>query len=485
MSASTADSNRAEPGTEPRSSTVVPPVRKTGRRLGQRALVLGGSLAGLLSASVLARSFDQVVIVERDDLLDHPTGPRRGVPQGRHTHGLLVGGSNAMERLLPGLSQELRAQGALQVDLIARFRWWIGGREQVRFPAGKEGLLASRPLLEDEVRRRVTQLPNVVQLGGHDITGLVGSDDRRRVLGALVSARIPGRQDDSGLVEGGAVLADLIVDATGRASRAATWVAELGYPAVPESVVEAGLTYVTRWFRNRPGVLDDIDGDLAGTDHRNTRGGVALRQEGDTWAVTLAGSFGERPPSELADYQAFARTLPTPGVAEIATHCEPLGEPMTFHYPNSRWMHWEKLPTRPERFTVIGDAYCSFNPIYGQGMSSAALQAEALAEVLADGLPGLPARAAKAFGRVVTTPWVLSTGSDRRHASQPAKPFAERALDRYLDRLVLVAAHDRTVKLAFTDVLNMLAAPPTLLAPRVAIRVLRPGSHRPRTAVPA
>jgi flavin-dependent dehydrogenase len=123
---------------------------------------------------------------------------------------------------------------------------------------------------------------------------------------------------------------------------------------------------------------------------------------------------------------------------------------------------------------VTGDAVCSFNPVYGQGMSSAALQAEALAQVLDGGLTGLPTRAAKAFARVAAAPWALATGPDRRHPSQPAKPLAERLLDRYLDRLLVVAPHDREVTMAFIKAINLLATPTSLLAPRIAARVLRP-----------
>jgi len=488
-----------------RRAATRPGVPGAGPVRGRRGLVLGGSLAGLLSARVMARHFDQVVIVERDQLSARPAGARRGVPQGRHSHGLLVGGSRALERLLPGLTADLIARGAIRVDAVNGIRYWVGGTEQAQFASSLEGLLASRPLIEDEVRRHVLGLPNVVLFGGYDIAGLVMSGDRRRVLGARVVSRAPDRgpgpepdpgaagpipvdaepiPDAAGLdhLVDGAVLADLVVDATGRGSRAATWLSQAGYPTVEETVVEVGGTYRTRRFRHRPGVLDGLHAEVIGTDPAGCRGGVALRQENETWTVTLTGMFGERPPGELAEFQAFARGLPTPGLAEITASCEPIDGPLTYHYPCSRWLHWEKLAERPERFTVIGDAVCSFNPVYGQGMSSTALQAQALADVLEAGLDGLPARAARSFARVVATPWALATGADRRHPSQPAKPLAERLLDRYLDRLLAVAPHDRDLTIAFAQVLNLLAAPTSLLTPRIAARVLRPGR---RTATSA
>ncbi len=461
----------------------------TGTVLGRRAVVLGGSLAGLLSAAVLARHFDQVVIVERDALSARATGPRRGVPHGRHSHGLLGGGGRAMEHLLPGLSDGLVARGALSADLTRRARWWLGGVEQARFDSGMQGLLASRPLVEDEIRRRVLDRPGVVMLGGHDITGLVASGTRRRIVGVRVASNAQAAPTEAAaevfapdpvtdLIVDGAVPADLVVDATGRGSRSATWLVGLGYPAVPEDRVEAGITYVTRHFRDRAGVLDELDADIVGSDPAGSRSGVALRQEGGTWTVTLAGAFGERPPSDRAGFLAFARILPTSGLAEVIAGCEPIGDARSYRYPSSRWLHWEKLADRPEGLLVIGDAVCSFNPVYGQGMSSAALQAEALGEVLPAGLTGLPQRSAKAFARVVSAPWAMATGADRRHVSQPAKPLPERILDRYLDRLLRVAPHDQVVALAFTLVLNLLAGPTSLLTPSIAWRVLRPSRGR-------
>jgi 2-polyprenyl-6-methoxyphenol hydroxylase-like FAD-dependent oxidoreductase len=449
-------------------------------RLGERALVLGGSLAGLLSAGVLARHFDQVVVLERDNLRDRSPEARRGVPHARHSHGLLVGGSRSMERLLPGLTAELVARGAVHTDLVGRMRWWLGGAEQARFESDLVGLLASRPLIEDGVRQRIGALANVVLLGGQDITGLVASPDRRTILGARVA---PGRDwtpdPAADLIQDGMVLADLVVDATGRASRAATWLRELGYPVVEELLVEAGMTYVTRHFRQQPGVLDDVDGVVVGSDPAGARSGVALRQEDGRWTVTVVGAFGERPPSDLAAFQDFAASLPTAGLAEVSRTCEPISEPLTYHYRASRWLRWDKVRSRPERFTVIGDAVCSFNPVYGQGMSSAAQQAEAFAQVLTAGLPGLPGRSAKAFAKVVSPPWAMATGADRRHPSQPVKPGPERLLDRYLDRLLRVAPHDRVVATAFTRVLN-------LLAPRILARVLWNRPDRAlRPAVPS
>ena len=456
------------------------PIRAAGDRPTgptSRAVVLGASLAGLLSARVLADHVDEVVVVDRDDLDADLDAPRRGVPQGKHTHGLLVRGVDAIEAILPGFTRELISRGAIQADALSRSRWLMGGNLLTRGPSGLVGLLASRTLVESQVRRQVRQVPGVRLLGRHDIDGLLAGPDRSRVTGV----RITPRPDPAGPASAAApetveLLADVVVDATGRGSRAPVWFRELGYAPPPEVVVDAQVVYMTRQFEARPGVLDDLDADIVGTRPPSGRAGVALRQEGGRWTVTLAGQRGEQPPPDLDGYLAFAQSLPTDGIARIVAGCAPVGEAISYRYPSSRWRRWDRLTARPQGLIIIGDAVCSFNPIYGQGMSSAAHQALRLRELLAAGGADLAGRTATAFASVASTPWTLATGADRRFPGMPAKPLPERILDRYLDRLLEVATTDHEVTVAFGRVLNLVAAPPSLLAPGIARRVLGPSS---------
>ncbi len=462
------------------------PIRTSGdasRGPTSRAVVLGASLAGLLSARVLADHVDEVVVVDRDDLDADLDAPRRGVPQGKHTHGLLVRGVEAIETILPDFTRELVARGAIQADALSRSRWLMGGNLLTRRPSGLVGLLASRTLVESQIRRQVRQVPGVRLLGQHDIEGLLATPDRRRVTGIRITPRPdpacpsdPSDRASFAAPETVELLADIVVDATGRGSRAPVWFRELGYAAPPEVEVDAQVVYMTRQFEARPGVLDDLDADIVGTRPPSGRAGVALRQESGRWTVTLAGQRGEQPPPDLDGYLAFAQSLPTDGIARIVAGCTPVGEAISYRYPSSRWRRWDRLMTRPQGLIMIGDAVCSFNPIYGQGMSSAAHQALRLRELLDDGTADLAGRTAKAFATVASTPWTLATGADRRFPGMPAKPLPERILDRYLDRLLEVATADHEVTVAFGRVLNLMAAPPSLLAPGIAWRVLGPSS---------
>ncbi len=446
-----------------------------------RAIVLGASLAGLLTATALAAHCREVLVVDRDPLDGDLETPRKGVPQGKHAHGLLVGGLAAMETLLPGLTSELVDRGALPSDIIRDSVWIMRGEPVARFDSGLLGLLGTRTLLESQVRRRVRAIPGVVLLGGHDVVRLTATATGSRVTGAVL-----GPRDGSEPVT---VAADLVVDATGKGSRAPRWLADLGYPEPPVAEVPAGITYVTRTFRDVPGLLPGTDAVIVGANPPGQFGGVALRQENGQWIVTLTGIHGIQPPTDLDEFIRFAAVLPTTAVAHVASTARPIGEAEIFRYPASRWRHYEQLARRPEGFLVIGDAVCSFNPVYGQGMSSAGGQVLALAELLAsvtdsDALARAAAKAADVFAKVVATPWSFATGADRRYPGMPAKPLPERVIDRYMDRLVKVARHDIRVTQAFMRVLNLLEPPSTLLAPAMAARVLRPKATRVRQTSP-
>src|SRR5579871_1983333 len=211
------------------------------------AIVIGGSMAGLLAARVLADHFHRVTLVERDLLADSAE-PRKGVPQGRHAHGLLARGQMILEELFPGLTDDLVAAGATTADLAGDVCWYQPGGYRVRFTSGLMGLLASRPLLEAGVRRRLLALPNVTAISGAEVTRLVASADRTHVTGVVI-----GRHDTAAPDE--KLIADLVVDAGGRGSHAPAWLESLGYARPREDRIMIGVGYATRIFQRRPGDL--------------------------------------------------------------------------------------------------------------------------------------------------------------------------------------------------------------------------------------
>jgi 2-polyprenyl-6-methoxyphenol hydroxylase-like FAD-dependent oxidoreductase len=435
--------------------------------VGERAVVLGGSMAGLLAARVLSDHYEQVTIVERDEL---PEGveQRAGVPQGRHTHGMLACGARIVERLLPGITRELMPPEAPpHADALWSGRWFNNGVFAARAHSGLEGFGVTRPLLEAAVRRRVRGLVNVATIDGHAAQGLIA--DGPHVVGARIRPRRGGAETE--------LAADFVVDATGRGSRAPAWLAELGYAPPDEDVVEVGVGYATRFYRRGP---DDLDGDFivnVAAAPPNRRMGIAMAVEDDRWIVTLAGILGDHPPVDDEGFLAYAAGLPTPVIHELIARIEPVGDIVRTRFPAHRRVRYERLDRVPEAFVALGDAVASFNPVYGQGMSVAAQEAELLGTLLAERRPGgLPRRFYRAAARTVDVPWDIAVGNDLRFPEVKGPRGARvRLVNRYVGRLQRVAGRDPAVSRAFFAVGNLVAPPTSLLRPGIAFRVLAGG----------
>ena len=440
----------------------------------EHAVVLGASMAGLAAARVLADAYERVTVLERD-ALPGATAHRKGVPQSRHAHGLLAAGRAALEELFPALTDELVANGALFGDLQAESRWYNAGFRLCPAPSDLQAVAVSRPLLEGGVRERVRALANVRVVDRCAAAGLVGRPDGRGVGGVRVLGRADGGAEE-------VLEADLVVDATGRGSRGPLWLEELGYPRPAEDEVRIGVAYASRVYRRRP---DHLDGDtavvVAATPDRPC-GGVMLAMEGDRWMVTLFGYLGLRPPTDPDGFVAFAAGLPVPDIFEVIADAEPLGEVLATRYPASVRRRYERLRRFPEGYLVVGDAVCGFNPIYGQGMSVAALEALALRDCLRASPAGLARRFFAEVARIVDIPWQIAVGADLRFPGiEGARTAKVRLVNAYLARFHLAAAADPVLGGAFLRVVNLMDRPEGLLSPAIALRVLR--GNLQRTAV--
>ena len=430
------------------------------QQVGERAVVVGAGIAGLLAAWVLAERFARVTILERDG--PHAAAePRKGVPQGRHAHVLLASGQQILEALFPGIEAQLSKQGAVR----GHGRFFSGGGYHRRVREGPGGLFVSRPCLESEIRARLVLHPNLRIVEGCAARGIVAREDGTRVSGVRTTGADVGSEQT--------MPADLIVDASGRGSQAPAWLETLGYPKPEVELVQVGMGYSTRMYRREP---HHLGGDLVvnvAPAPENTRACGMLAQEGDRWIVTLAGYFGDHPPTDEVGFLEFARSLPTPDVYDVIRTATPLDDPVSYRFPANQRRRYEKLARFPEGFLVLGDAICSFTPIYGQGMTVAALEALALEECLAKGTAHLAQRFFRRAGRVVDIPWQITASNDARLSRAGARRPMARLLDRYMDRLQVAARRDDQVAAAFFRVANLLDAPPSLLRPRVAVRVLR------------
>lgn len=434
-------------------------------------------MSGLLAARVLTDSFSRVTLVERDDLrqvAEH----RRGLPQGRHTHGLLARGREVLEELLPGLTQELLGQGAVLADLQDGCRWHNDGHLLRQTPSGLHGIALSRHMLERTVRARVLALDDVALLAPYDV------DELQQRAGAVTGVRV--RPRDGGPMQD--LHADLVVDATGRGSRTPTWLESAGYPQPDVETIELGLGYVTRQFAWCPGDMYDDAAVVVGPTRRIPRFGVALRQEGQRWTVTIGGYGSDRAPADLDGFTTFADSLPSTEIGQLIADKEPLSEPLTYRFQSSQRRRYDRLRRFPDGLVVTGDAICSFNPLYGQGMSVAAIEALALRDVLAAGDQDIGRRFFRRAVRAAQGPWDIAAGGDLRLSVVPGpRPLKLRIVNAYVAQVQAAAAADVVVGRALLDVANLLRGPESLLRPQIVRRVLlrTPPVHAAAPSVPA
>jgi 2-polyprenyl-6-methoxyphenol hydroxylase-like FAD-dependent oxidoreductase len=409
--------------------------------------------------------YKKILIIDRDDL---PVGPsaRRGVPQGRQLHVLLARGRQTFEELFPGLCAELGALGAPMVDLHGEVDWYNDGFRMRRAPSPLIAVGISRPLLEGVLRTRVMALPGVEVRTTHEVLGLITTPDRGRVTGVRVRPVAAGSEEYS-------VETDLVVDTGGRGTRTPVWLEQLGYRPAVEEKVKVDVTYVTRIYRREPHHLDGHLGLLTNAVPGRPRTGIMAAQEDGQIAIALSGVLGERPPTDDAGFLEFAESLAAPQVAQVLRSAEPLTGPATMFYPASIRRRYERLRRFPERYLVMGDAMCSFNPIYGQGMTVAAQEARLLRRLVAQGSDGLARRFFRGAAKVIDTPWSIAVGTDLRFPEVTGRRTLQvRFVNAYIHRLHGAATTDPVLGAAFLRVLNLVDPPTKLLAPRIIMRVL-------------
>lgn len=445
---------------------------------GKRAVVIGGSIAGLLAARVLLDHFEQVTLVERDRFPQTPVA-RPGVPQANQVHVLLTQGQRILEQLFPGLTDELTAAGAPTVDWIADWivlgAWGWGQRSA----SGFTGYTCSRTFLEWVLRQRLTQNKRLQIIEKCQVTELVTNSNKSQVIGVrwryragLNSTTPPQTQQ---------LAADLVVDATGRNSPMSKWLVALGYPSPQETIVNSFLGYASRWYQRPEGFEADWQGATIMSKPLETgRGGVLYPVEGNRWVVTLGGIGRDYPPTNEAGFLEFARSLRSPIIYEAIKDAQPLSPVYGYRRTENRWYHYEKLSSLPEGVVVIGDAVCAFNPVYGQGITVAAMAALTLDKCLQQqfqhnhhSVAGLTRRFQQQLVKMIAIPWLMATGEDLRWSTtvgeQPGR--IARLTQRYFDRVLRLMTDAPDVYRKFWAVVHMVEPSTILFQPSIMARV--------------
>lgn len=444
-------------------------------RAGGEAVVLGAGMAGLLAAAVLAEAYDHVTVVERDPL-PPDAAPRRGVPQGRHVHVLLSRGAKAMDKILPGLLTEVTRDGGVTVTNLNRFHLDFGGFVLCQDDSESDAThLQTRPFLEGQVLRRVRAMPNVTVLDEHDVTGLSWDGPEPRVVGATVASRTTTPSAPRQLS------ADLVVAATGRSGRAGAWLAQHGYAAPEEEQLRIDLLYVSRLVRMDPALTGGLDAVVVSANPTRPTGVAALLQQDDLWIVTAEGFAGHHPPTDPEAWLELAADLVPPRFAPALRAAEMVTDISVHRFPANLWRRYDKLERFPDGLLVTGDAVCSFNPVYGQGMTVAALEAEALRDSLAQGTQDLARRFFKLASKSVGLAWQSAVSGDLSMPPEVVpgeRPAAVRIVNAYLDRYLEAAEHDAAMSWHFLKVTGFDESALALLTPHALRRIVSARGRR-------
>ena len=431
---------------------------------GSRAIVVGASISGLLTGSVLKKYFDEVILIDKEELNAGPN-PRKAVPQGNHTHAILTPTIKMLKKYLPEVMENLRAAGAQLADAGENWRFHVHGNYLSNGKAGQALIGSTRPFFEHHVRQTVADMPGLEILTATTFKSWLTTADGKGVSGIVVDDRQGERE----------LTADLFVDARGQASGICSELATLGYDRPPEEEVQVDLGYTSRLYRHDQYKADWSLLTIYPSPPRSWSGGLIEKVENDKWIVTQFGYFGDHAPADEKGFMQHAQNLDVPLVAEFLEKGSPISDFETFGTRICRMRRFEKLASFPDRLLVVGDAVCSLNPIYGQGMTKAAKEADHLGDSLEShyasnnsirgfsdsyrrSLPGVGAEWA----------WQLTSGADLSYPQAKGKrPFGNDLMAWYIKRLFIASFRNYGARKRLFDVLMLEKSPATAFSPRM------------------
>lgn len=454
----------------------------------KHAVVIGGGIGGMCAVRVLAEHFDKVTLIERDELPADAVH-RKGVPQSRHPHVMLDRGRRELNSLFPGLDEKLHEQGSLDLDggldlAVMQPDGW-GKRRRT----GHQMLGASRLLIEKTIRERIKQDSRITILEGTEAIGLVATSDKSRLCG-VDTRRIADGQT-------GRIAADLVVDCSGRSSRVPQWLEQMGFPAIEHEVVDAAAGYSTCWYQAPPAsefpknwwwkgiFLNPPAKPIRPEDYYFA---LILPIEGDRFTLTLASWGGRVLPADHESFAALCAKLRSPIVAEALAISKPISPIFHRRGMQNLWNHYENW-SGPAAFISLADAACGFNPVYGQGMTSASVCAQILRQLLTEMKaddPAFPSTFFKRQAEFVRQPWSLSVARDRQAlAAEKGEPLAD---DQFggpaFERIAREGVDNPVIAEALFNVLNLNRPPETLATDQAFLAAVNELMQKPPRPIP-
>jgi 2-polyprenyl-6-methoxyphenol hydroxylase-like FAD-dependent oxidoreductase len=441
-----------------------------------RAIVIGGGIGGLLTAKVLSEYYGEVLIVEKDVLPDRPEN-RSGTPQDLQPHRLTPRGSMILNRLFPGINDTLLAQGApSSLNKIAYLSNPYGSQ---RMPNSENEATFSRALLEWVIRERVKEIPNVRFLHQQEVIGLITNGEKTVVTGITVRDRGQLRQHKT-------LTADLVLDSSGRSSKLVTWLQELGYTVPEPDILKVSLGYSTRYYRIPSDLAKNwdvirIDGDPIKKEFT----GVFSIVEGNRAEMLLWSAGGCYPSTKAQEFEQSVAQLSDPLIAEVLQGLEPLTTPKGYRISELFRQRFEQMEKWPSGLLVLGDAFCNFDPIYGLGMTMAAVEVEMLEQcfLAQRANPDLhfEQKVLQKLQDVIEPAWWLNCVSDLQwsgveYVGQPMEGigFAQRYFQLFLKNATMTNNFEQL--LLFWGVNSLLFSPSVMINPSMVSSILADSS---------
>jgi 2-polyprenyl-6-methoxyphenol hydroxylase-like FAD-dependent oxidoreductase len=436
--------------------------------VGSQAIVIGAGMGGLAAAKALSRHFEHVTVLDRDNLPSEPA-PRIGTPQARHPHALLPSGQQALEQLFPGLTKALEQAGVVKCRAGVDMIWERPGFDP--FPIrdlGFDNLFMSRALLEFACRRLLLEQGNVSLLANSRVTEILASDG---VVSGVRYEDADGREVT--------LSADIVIDASGRGGPTLALLKALGQPEPDATEIGVDVGYASAVFE----AAEPEPGRWLGVLHmpnapESSRGAFLFPLEGKRWLVGIGGRHDQQPPGDIDGYMAFLKALRRPTIYDAVCKAKQLSEIYRFNVPANVRRHFERLPRFPRGLIPVADAICRFNPLYGQGMSIAAMEACLLDQMLErrkgtpDPLEGLALAFFQEIQPLLATPWSVSESDFILPQTRGVRPADIDRRLQYGAALLKLAAQDASVHKTMVEVNSLLKPGTALREPHIASRVL-------------
>jgi 2-polyprenyl-6-methoxyphenol hydroxylase-like FAD-dependent oxidoreductase len=428
-----------------------------------KAIIIGGGISGKLAARVLSDVYKEVIILERDSEQERPSS-RKGAPQGEHLHALLHAGEYGLEELFPGITEKFYDNGAVKINSTMDLAWYHHGAWRIRYDGGYSTTLQTRPHLEWHIEQYLKRIPNVVFHYNQVVQDFLYNETENHIIGVLL--------------KDGSLTADIVVDASGVSSLTTKWLHKRG-TYIPEEKVEINLSYMSKQFQ------------LAENDERDWRikmvypnppeekiGGTISKVEGNRYIVTIMGYHNSVSEKEvLIDDSGFiklSKKLPKQDIYQEIEHAIPLTKTSFYRIPHIVWRRFDKMKL-PNGLLLIGDTICRIDPVFGQGMSIAIVEALALQKLFQTGArQKVSAAFHKKAAQIISPIWNMVLAEDFRYPNtRGKKPYGLSIQQWYAKNIVLLSAQNQDVYNAFVKVMNLVQPITSLMKPSIMKRVLK------------